>query len=275
MAETMKVACIQMNSGADIRKNLDVAADLIREAASKGAEFILTPEITDQVVSNRAEKLDKTYTQEDHPGVAAFADMAKELSVHLLIGSMVVKVTADKVANRSFLFAPDGKLKATYDKIHLYDVDLPTGESHRESKLIVGGDRAVVAPVNGDFTLGMSICYDVRFAHLFRDLAKAGANILSIPAAFTVTTGKAHWETLLRARAIETGSYVLAAAQSGNHDGARNTYGHSMIIGPWGEVLADAGQGVNIIYADIESQAVTKARNAIPCLQHDREYGKP
>ncbi len=271
----MKVACVQMNSGADIQKNLDVASDLIREAASSGAEFILTPEVTDQVVSHRAEKLDETYTQEDHPCVSAFADLAKELSVHLAIGSMCIKVAEDKVANRSFLFGFDGALQETYDKIHLYDVDLPTGESHRESKLFISGERAVISDMNDDFTLGMSICYDVRFAYLYRDLAKAGANILSIPAAFTVPTGKAHWEVLLRARAIETGSYVMAAAQSGDHDGARNTYGHSMIIDPWGEVLSDAGQEVNIIYADIDLEAVTKARNAIPCLQHDREYEKP
>lgn len=264
-----------MNSGADILKNLEVASDLIREAAGQGAEFILTPEVTDQVISHRAEKLDETYTQEDHPCVAAFSALAKELSVPLSIGSMCIKVSDDKVANRSFLFGPDGALTESYDKIHLYDVDLPTGESHRESKLFISGDKAVTAKINDDFTLGFSVCYDVRFAYLYRDLAQAGANILSIPAAFTVPTGKAHWETLLRARAIETGSYVLAAAQSGNHDGARNTYGHSMIISPWGDVLEDAGQGVNIIYADIVPEAVTKARNAIPCLQHDRDYRKP
>ncbi len=268
----MKAACIQLDSGPDVQANLDAATALIREAAGQGAQLIATPEITDQVISNRAEKLDQVFGQDDHPGVPFFAALAKELSVTLLIGSMCVRVDKDKIANRSFLFSAGGEILATYDKIHLYDVDLPSGESHRESRVFSAGDRAVIAETP-QAAIGMSVCYDLRFPHLYRDLAKAGAQILTIPAAFTVPTGRAHWEVLLRARAIETGSFVLAPAQSGGHAGARNTYGHSMIVGPWGDILAQRSEsGPGIILADIHLEEVTKARDAIPALKHDREY---
>ena len=284
MSDVIKAACIQMDSGPLINPNLDRAEALIRQAAAQGATFIATPEITDQVISNRAEAIESTYAQSDHPGVPRFAALAKELAVDLLIGSMCIKVADDKVANRSFLFGRDGALKATYDKIHLYDVDLPTGESHRESKLFQPGDRAVTAFIGAAqkneaqkdaAKIGMTICYDVRFPHLYRDLAKDGAQIIAVPAAFTVPTGQAHWEILLRARAIESGAFIIAPAQCGEHEGARQTYGHSAIIGPWGDILAAAdgnAQSEGHIMADLDMGMVDKARAAIPALTHDRAY---
>lgn len=268
----MKVACVQLNSGPGIIRNLEIAQGFIREAAGQGAELIATPEVTDQVIPNRAERLAETHTEDSHPGLPFFADLAKELNIHLLIGSMIVRLAPDKIANRSYLFGPTGALKARYDKIHLYDVDLPTGESHRESRIFVPGTEAPVVDCK-PAKLGMSICYDLRFPHLARNLAKAGADIISIPAAFTVPTGQAHWEVLLRARAIETGCFVLAPAQSGDHEGARKTYGHSLIIGPWGDILAErTDSGPGIIMADLALQRVLEARNSIPALQHDREF---
>ncbi len=271
MADVLKAACVQMTSGIVIEDNLKVAEGLIREAAGAGAQLILTPEVTDQVLPHGADRVGESFAQEDHPGVPFFSELAQELSIHLVIGSMMVQTAGDKIANRSFLFAPDGKLQSYYDKIHLYDVDLPTGESWRESKVFTPGDRLVVSDCKG-FKLGQTVCYDVRFPHLYRDLAKAGADILTVPAAFTVPTGKAHWEVLLRARAIETGSFVLAADQCGDHMGMKSSYGHSVIIGPWGEILAASGEEVGIISADLNLEDVAKARNSIPALQHDRDY---
>lgn len=267
----LRAACVQMNSGPDIIDNLKQAESFIRDAAQHGATLIATPEVTDQVISNRAEKLDLAYEEKDHPGVPFFRKLAADLGAYLLIGSMCIKVSPRKISNRSYLFSPAGRIAARYDKIHLYDADLPCGESHRESRVFAPGNKAVVAKAEG-VKIGLSICYDLRFAHLYRHLAKAGAQVLSIPAAFTVPSGKAHWEVLLRARAIETGSYVLAPGQSGDHHGARNTYGHSMIIGPWGEIIANAGQKPGIVFADLDMAEVKKARAAIPALQHDRDY---
>lgn len=272
MAEFLKAACIQLNSGPEIKANIESAAVFIRQAAQEGARLIATPEVTDQVISNRAERIGETHTEETHPGIPFFAKLAGELGVHLLIGSMIVRIAENKVANRSFLFGPDGALMARYDKIHLYDVDLPTGESHRESRIFAPGAQAPVVNI-GPVKLGMTICYDLRFPHLARDLARQGAGIIAIPAAFTVPTGKAHWEVLLRARAIETGSFILAPAQSGDHQGARKTYGHSLIISPWGEILAEKQEaGPGFIIADLALQRIAEARAAIPALQHDREF---
>lgn len=272
MSSSLKVACIQITSGPDIRENMKKTGALIEEAAKNGAQFILTPENTSRMISEHEKKIAEALTQDEHPAVPFFADLAKSLNVKLLIGSMAMKTDGDKLLNRSFLFAPDGTIQNTYDKIHLFDVRLPTGEDHTESKVIKPGTQAVIAEVNDDFSVGMSICYDLRFSYLFRDLAKAGANILSIPAAFTVPTGMAHWEVLLRARAIETGSYVLAPAQVGEHDGGRRTYGHSLIIDPWGRILAQKEEGEGVIYADIDVAEVNTARGAIPALTHDRDY---
>ncbi len=267
----MQVACVQITSGPVIDENLDRTASFIRQAAKQGTKFVATPENTCHLRFPPASKLQSAYPMETHPAIPFFSALAKELKITLLIGSIAVK-TKDKLWNRSLLFTSDGVLQNTYDKIHLFDVDLPTGESHKESDIMKPGQRAVTAKINDDFTLGLTICYDLRFAHLYRSLAKIGANIMCVPSAFTVPTGKAHWETLLRARAIETGSYVIAPAQVGTHEGGRRTYGHSLIISPWGEVLTDGEEGEGIITADIDIQAVTQARKSVPALQHDREF---
>lgn len=271
MSNIFKAACIQMTSGAVIEDNLKTAGALIQEAASAGAQLIATPENTCHMIFPAKEKLNSSPAQENHSGIPYFSSLAKELGVWLLIGSMSIKADNGKLFNRSFLFSNEGKLAATYDKIHLFDVQLPTGEKHRESDIMNPGINAIVAKTSLA-NLGLSICYDVRFSYLFRDLAKARAEIMMIPAAFTVPTGKAHWETLLRARAIETGSFVIAAAQTGEHAGGRKTWGHSMIIGPWGEILALAGEETGFIMAEINTEEVAQARSAIPALKHDREY---
>lgn len=272
MIDRIKVACVQMTSGSTIAENLKMAEGYIREAAAKGAQFVSTPENTCCMVQPASEKLRITPWQKDHEGIPFFSKLARELKIFLHIGSMAVRASENKLFNRSFLFGRDGELIATYNKIHLFDVQLPSGETHRESEIMQAGEHAVIAQTPFG-KLGMSVCYDLRFAHLFRDLAKHGAQILLIPAAFTVPTGKAHWNVLNRARAIETGSFVIAAAQVGEHHGGRKTYGHSMIISPWGEVLAEGdGETTGIIIAELELDKVAKARSAIPALTHDRGY---
>lgn len=261
-----------MASGQDIEANLKAAENFIREAAAQGAKIIQTPEMTDQILPKDADRHAAASPMADHKSAQFFADLAKELSVTLVIGSMLTQIEGDKIANRCFVLNPDGSLQCTYDKIHLYDVDLPTGESWRESHVYEGGDAMVLA-VADDVKIGLSICYDVRFPHLYRDMAKAGAQVLSVPAAFTVPTGQAHWEVLLRARAIECGAFVMAAAQVGDHNGARQTYGHSMIINPWGEILAEAdGEKAGYIIAECDLSRIDQARGAIPALTHDRDY---
>lgn len=267
MPKTIKAACIQMTSGPDIDENLKTAEGFIREAAGQGAGLIATPEMTDSI---RRYTKDKIADASDKPA-EIFGGLAKELNIWLLAGSFGVKVADDKLANRSMLFAPDGSQHAHYDKIHMFDVTLSRKEFYKESSEYEAGERAVVAQCD-DFKLGMGICYDLRFPHLWRDFAKNGAQILSAPSAFTVPTGEAHWEVLLRARAIETGSFVIAPAQTGEHEAGRQTYGHSMIISPWGEILAEKENGTGIIMADIDLEDVEKARKSIPALAHDREY---
>ena len=267
----LKTALIQMNSGPVIADNLQQAGELIRRAAGAGAQFILTPENTCHIKTPQSEKLQSSPYEADHPAIPFFGDLAKELGVWILVGSVAVRVSEGKVVNRSLFFNDQGKLITHYDKIHLFDVDLPTGESHRESNIVQPGADAVLAETPWG-KIGLTICYDLRFASLFRVLAQNGAGIITVPAAFTVPTGQAHWETLLRARAIETGSFILAPAQTGTHHGDRKTYGHSLVIGPWGEVIADGGSDVGIIYADLDLAAIDKARGAIPALQHDRLF---
>jgi predicted amidohydrolase len=274
MSKTFKAACVQMNSAAEIAPNLESAAGLIRRAAGAGAQLVMTPENTTLIEPNRPRALAKTPTEDAHPGVPHFAALARELGIWLLIGSMPVKADDRRIANRSFLYDPNGNVIARYDKIHMFDVDLPNGETYRESNGVRPGEQAVVAqtPWGG---LGLTICYDVRFGHLHRALAQAGAVMLTVPAAFTVPTGQAHWHLLLRARAIETGCFVFAPAQTGEHAEGRLTYGHSLIVSPWGEVLADAGEQPGIVTADIDLEAVHKARSMVPALRHDREFQRP
>lgn len=267
----LKAACIQLNAGPDIAANLKDAASLVRDAAGQGAQFIATPENTCHIRMPATEKLKSSPVEEKHPALPLFSELAKQTGAWLLLGSVSVKISDDKIANRSYLFNDKGAIAATYDKIHLFDVDLDGGETYRESATVKPGEKAIT--VDAPFgRIGMTICYDVRFPSLYRTLAQAGAGILTVPAAFTVPTGKAHWETLLRARAIENGAFVIAPAQCGTHDGGRGTYGHSLIISPWGDVLADGGDTPGIIMADLDLGAVDKARRSIPSLQHDRQY---
>jgi predicted amidohydrolase len=270
----VKFACVQMTAGPEVQPNLDAAAALIREAAAGGAKFIFTPENTSIIEPNRELALAKSFTQDEHPGLPFFAKLAKELGVWLLIGSMPIRVEPERLANRSFLIDDQGRIITHYDKIHLFDVDLPNGEVYRESERIRAGAQAVLAPTPWG-GLGMTVCYDLRFPQLYRDLAHAGAAIISIPAAFTVPTGEAHWHVLLRARAIETGAFVFAPAQCGQHAGGRRTYGHSLIVAPWGEILAEAGDAPGTIATVIDFSQVAAARSMIPSLRHDRDYARP
>jgi len=274
MSQAFKVACVQLNAARDFAPNIAAASALIREAGRNGAEFILTPENTGIIEPKRPLMLEKAKPESEHPAIPAFGALAAELGVWLLIGSLQIKLDAATCANRSFLFDDKGRIAARYDKIHMFDVDLKAGESYRESATFRPGERAVVADLPWG-RVGLSVCYDVRFAYLYRALAQAGASFLTVPSAFTVPTGKAHWHTLLRARAIETGSYVFAPAQCGEHAEGRKTYGHSLIVSPWGEVLADGGEAPGIIYADVDPAKVAEARAMIPALRHDRSFSGP
>ncbi|MCF4167042.1 carbon-nitrogen hydrolase family protein [Zavarzinia compransoris] len=271
---SLRVACVQITAGRDVPANIAVASALIREAAAKGARLIATPEMTSLMERNRREMRPKVRTEDEDIALAAFRALAAELGAHLLIGSLPIDIGDARLANRGFLIGPDGAIEARYDKIHMFDVDLPQGESFRESNAYRPGESAVVVPVEGAM-LGLSICYDLRFAALYRRLAQAGAEILAVPAAFTRVTGEAHWHILLRARAIETACFVIAPGQTGTHEDGRQTYGHSLIVDPWGHVLADGGTDVGIITADLDLDAVKAARGRIPALQHDRVFAGP
>lgn len=268
-------ALIQMRSGIDPAANLAMACDLIREAAGQGATLIATPETTHLVQKDADQAFAVMRSPEEDPAIPAFSALAKELGITLLIGSLAVKLAERRAANRSFLFAPDGQLLATYDKAHMFDVGLGQGETYRESANYQAGERLVVADT-GVARIGLSICYDVRFAYLYRRLAQAGAQILTVPAAFTRPTGRAHWEILLRARAIETGSWVIAPAQAGLHEDGRRTWGHSMIIDPWGAVTAMLDHDEpGILLAQLDLDKVADIRSRIPALLHDRKLSGP
>jgi len=263
-------ACVQMRSGRDVLKNRDDAVALVREAAAKGAHFVQTPEMTSLVCRDRDELFGKVGPEAQDPTLAALRDVARERGVVVHLGSIAVK-DGEKIANRGFLIGTDGGIIASYDKIHLYDVDLPNGESWRESATYTGGEKAVLAETPWGL-LGMTICYDVRFAALYKALAESGASFLSAPAAFTKQTGEAHWHVLHRARAIETGSFMISAAQGGTHEDGRDTFGHSLIVDPWGRVLAEAGTEPGVILAEIDVGLVTEARGRIPTLKNARSF---
>jgi len=272
---TLSAGLVQLTSGPDIAPNLEAAAEGIRAAYEAGARFILTPENTPILEPDHERLLAVVPEAERHPALAAFAQMAKDLEIWLLLGSTAVKLAEDRLANRSCLFTPDGNLAATYDKIHMFDVNVPDGQSYRESQTFRPGDRAVVADLP-EARLGLSVCYDVRFAALYRALAQAGAQVLTVPAAFTEFTGQAHWHVLLRARAIETGCFVLAPAQGGEHAQGRRTYGHSLVVAPWGEVLAEAEDAApTVVTAELDLARVDKARGWVPALTHDRDFAPP
>ncbi len=272
---TFRVALVQLRSARTVAPSVAAAIEGIREAAAGGAHYVLTPETTNAMELRRTKLLEMIAPEESCPALARFRALAEELGIWLHIGSLTVKLGTDRIANRSLLIAPDGRLAARYDKIHMFDVDLPGGESYRESKTFVAGDRAVIADLPWG-RLGMTICYDLRFPQLYRALAKGGAHFISVPAAFTRQTGEAHWHVLLRARAIENGCFIFAAAQGGHHETGRETYGHSLIVDPWGEVIAEAaGQEPTVIFADIDPRRVAEVRRRIPSLSHDRDFAAP
>jgi predicted amidohydrolase len=269
-----RAACVQLRSGEDVAENVHDAEGLIREAARGGAQFIATPENTSLMAADGGAKLCQSFDEAHDKSLPAFAALAKELGIWLLVGSLAIKVSDSKTANRSFLIGPDGVIKARYSKIHLFDVDLAGGESYRESSTVAGGDTGVLAETPWG-KIGLSICYDMRFPRLYRTLAKKGAFAFTAPSAFTVPTGLAHWHVLLRARAIENGAFMIAPAQGGIHANGRKTFGHSLIVDPWGNVLAEAGTEPGVIFADIDPGLSKMARDKIPSLQHDRDFTVP
>jgi predicted amidohydrolase len=271
---TLRAALIQTRTPATQAASLEQLQPLVAEALAKGAQLIATPEASNFLQRSRSAFAEQVTEADEDPVVVAARRWAEKEKVWFLLGSALVRRADGLFANRSMLFSPDG-LAAQYDKIHMFDVDLPTGERHRESAVYAPGEAAVVAETPWG-RLGMSVCYDVRFPHLYRALAKAGAGLLTVPAAFTRPTGEAHWSVLLRARAIENGAFVLAPAQGGFHEDGRGTYGHSMIVAPWGEVLAEAdGDEPGVILADLDLEAVAKARGAVPSLANERPFAAP
>jgi deaminated glutathione amidase len=273
---TFKAALVQMRSGLDMGRNLADATKLIREAAATGAKLVVTPEITNIFEPDRDRLRAIAPFENDDPAVAAYATLAHELGIHLHIGSMALKAHegkdgGGKLVNRALLFGPNGKKIAHYDKVHLFDVNLPNGDVYRESDAYEPGNQTLAVKLPY-CTLGVAICYDMRFPPLYQALARAGANVIVIPAAFTVPTGEAHWHVLLRARAIETGSYVLAAAQGGTHECGKSTYGHSLIVSPWGEILAEAGTNPCVITAEIDTEKSADTRQRIPALKNARSF---
>ena len=282
MSSAFTASCIQFTSARDYEPNIRVVSDLVRRARDGGADFVLTPENTGLTEPIGKLRREKARDEANHPVLAALREVARETGVWLLIGSLAVDLSREpgaadnerRLANRSYLVDPDGAVVARYDKIHMFDVDLAGGESYRESNAFRPGGQTVLTETPWG-VLGMTVCYDLRFPQLYRTLAQAGADFLAIPSAFTVPTGKAHWHVLMRARAIENGCFVIAPAQWGEHAEGRRTYGHSLIVDPWGEVLADAGEGVGIVSARIEVDAIAKARRMVPSLQHDRVVSRP
>lgn len=264
----LKIALLQLNSGNDIAQNVLTVEKFVREAVAGGAEFIITPESTCHMRFPLLKALETAQSEDDHIMINLLSSLANELNVMILAGSLLIKLNDEnKVANRSYLFDNQGKIVTTYDKIHLFDVNLSDKQSYMESDLVRAGNREVLAdtPWGG---LGLTICYDLRFPGQFRNLAKAGANMIAVPAAFTVPTGKAHWEVLLRARAIENGCFIFACGQTGEHERNLSTYGHSMVVNPWGEIIAKTGKSPEILYADIDLSEVERIRHKIPSLQH-------
>ncbi|WP_127091515.1 carbon-nitrogen hydrolase family protein [Aquabacter cavernae] len=269
--ETLRVALVQMRSGRGVAANIDSAAALIREAAQAGARYVQTPETTNIMELDRAVLFETLREEGEDTALAAFRDLARAHKIHLHLGSLALKVSEARAVNRGFLIAPDGEIAARYDKIHMFDVDLGNGESYRESTAYKPGDRAVMANVDG-IPVGLSICYDLRFPALYRALAEGGAGVLTVPSAFTRPTGEAHWHVLTRARAIENGAYVLAAAQGGKHENGRETYGHSLVVDPWGRVIAEGGAEPGVILAELDMKEVAAARQRIPSLRHGRRF---
>lgn len=269
--QKFRAGLLQMRSGRTVDANIADAVKLAREAKAAGADYIQTPEMTNLMEQSRKILFAAIVEEERDPSLAAFRELARELKVYFHVGSLAVKASPEKAANRSFLIDPAGELVARYDKIHMFDVELGAGESYRESNNYRPGESAVLADLPWG-RMGLTVCYDLRFPSLYRALAEAGAEFLAIPAAFTKITGEAHWSVLMRARAIETGSYVLAAAQGGLHENGRETFGHSIVVDPWGKVVAEGGIEPGVIMAEIDPALVGNARSRIPSLQHGRRF---
>jgi predicted amidohydrolase len=280
-AAPFTAACIQHTAGPDPVANLRAVGELVRRARDAGADFIMTAEASNLIASGQRRR-DAARREADDPFLAAMRELARELGAWLLLGSLVIDPAGEagadpaetRLANRSLLIDSRGGTVARYDKIHMFDIDLANGESYRESNAYRPGAQAVVAATPWG-RLGMTVCYDLRFPHLYRALAQAGADFLSVPSVFTVPTGRAHWHALLRARAIENGCFVFAPAQWGEHPGGRKSYGHALIVDPWGEVLADGGEEVGIVTARIDPARVAEVRRSVPSLSHDRAFAAP
>ena len=270
-AGTFKAAMIQMRSGLNPAANIDAAVRLIGEAKSAGADYVLTPEMTNILAAKREQLFAAVVEEERDASLASVRELARKLGIYIHIGSFAIKLSNDRAANRSFLIDPKGDIAARYDKIHMFDVDLADGESYRESRNYRPGELAVLADLPWG-RLGLTVCYDLRFPALYRALAEAGAIMLAIPSAFTKQTGDAHWHVLMRSRAIENGCFVFAAAQGGKHENGRETYGHSLVVDPWGRIIAEGGTEPGIVMAEIDPAEVAKARARIPSLQHGRRF---
>lgn len=271
---SFKVACVQNSAIDDTARNIDDVSELVRLAIKDGAEFVCLPEYFSCLEKTDTLYLQRGFSEDGHPALAHFKALASECGAWILLGSLAIKVSEQHVANRSYVIDNSGRVVQTYDKIHLFDVALKGGEMYRESNTVAPGRHARLAELPWG-RIGLSICYDVRFPYLYRSLARAGAHFLTVPAAFTATTGAAHWHVLVRSRAIETGCYVFAPGQCGTRPWGRRTYGHSLIVDPWGEVLADAGAERGYIIADIDPSKVDEARKMIPALSHDRHIEPP
>jgi predicted amidohydrolase len=264
-------AMVQMRTSLSPEASFRQAESLVREAASQGANYVQTPEVSNLIQKNRKALFELLAPEDEDLSLKAYRELARELKIHLHIGSLALRATPERAVNRSFLIAPDGGILASYDKIHMFDIELDGGESYRESANYQPGETAVISDLPWG-RIGLTICYDVRFPALYRALAESGASFITVPSAFTVRTGEAHWHALLRARAIENGCYIFAAAQAGKHESGRETYGHSLIVDPWGLVLAEGGVEPGIVMAKIDPAKVESARKSIPSLQHGRRF---
>jgi predicted amidohydrolase len=266
-----RVGLIQMRSSRSPAENTDAAAKMIGEAKAGGADYVLTPEMTNILERSRESLFGKIVPEENDPSLATFRELARALGIYVHVGSLAVKLSNERAANRAFLIDRKGDIVARYDKIHMFDVDLKGGESYRESRAYRPGDLAVLSDLPWG-RLGITICYDLRFPALYRALAEAGASFLAIPSSFTRQTGEAHWHVLMRARAIETGCFVFAAAQGGDHEDGRATFGHSLVVDPWGKIIAEGGTEPGVIFVDVDPAEVSTARSRVPSLQHGRRF---
>ncbi len=266
-----KAAMIQMRAGLMPAANIDAAVRMIGEAKSAGADYVQTPEMTNILAAKREQLFTIIVGEDADTSLATLRELARKLAIYIHVGSLAIKISPDRAANRAFLIDPQGDIAARYDKIHMFDVDLEGGESYRESNTYRPGEQAVLSDLPWG-RLGLTICYDLRFPALYRALAEAGATMLAIPSAFTRQTGEAHWHVLIRARAIESGCFVFAAAQGGKHENGRETFGHSLIVDPWGRILAEGGTEPGVVMAEIDLAKVAKARARIPSLRHSRRF---